>query len=438
MGAVGTMLSNARTSLSWSATSLAIQTVFGVLSFVLIARIFGAETFGIYAGTIGFVGIATGFAALGSAELAARRLIRARESSEFPADEALGRLFSVLLTIAPFVLVGAALAGAAIFDSIADTFAERALIVLLLAFGEICATGFGSAANGSLLALDEDRKAAMVSSSRAVMRVIAIFIFGTASSSILFLGFAVASAGLGTLIIGGTIFRGLGVRPALSQRWREDWREGFDIALGSTARSTTQDVDQTILLRNDMVLDTGLYGAGARISHYAFLPVMAVLQVTYPKYFEHGKNGIAASWKFCKKVGVPLVGYGLFAGVALLIGQLFVPSVLGEDFEGAQPMIIALSAVPLVRVLNSILGDVLISSGYVAARTRPVVIGAVANLVANIIVIPRYGWEGAAVTTYATELGVVAVYVVLIRRHIATEARKPIDTTAGNSHARQS
>ena len=101
-------------------------------------------------------------------------------------------------------------------------------------------------------------------------------------------------------------------------------------------------------------------------------------------------------------------------------------------------MIIALCGVPLMRVLNSIFGDVLISSGYVAARTRPVVIGAVANLVANIIVIPRFGWEGAAFTTYATELGVVAVYVVLIRRYMAAELRSPIEPTPGTSHARQS
>lgn len=433
------MVRNRRASLTWSATSLAIQTVFGVLSFVLIARIFGAETFGFYAGTVGFVGIATGFASLGSAELAARRLIRARDTTDVPADEALGRLLSTLLTIGPIVLLGAAVVGALIFGTIADSFLDRALIVALLAFGEICATGFGSAANGSLLALDQDRKAAVVSSSRAILRVVTVIGFGSISDSIVSLAAAISVAGLGTLLVGGRIFRGLGIRPVLSRRWREDWREGLDIALGSTARSTTQDVDQTILLRNGMVVDTGLYGAGARISHYAFLPAMALLQVTYPKYFEHGKNGIAASWRYCKKVGVPLVGYGVFAGLALLIGQAFVPAVLGTDFEGAQPMIIALCAVPLVRVLNSVLGDVLISSGYVAARTRPVVVGAVANLVANIIIIPRYGWEGAAFTTYATELSVVAVYVVLIRRHMGAEARAQADVTrTGIAHARSS
>jgi len=222
-------------------------------------------------------------------------------------------------------------------------------------------------------------------------------------------------------------------------RWREDWREGFDIALGSTARSTTQDVDQTILLRNDMVVDTGLYGASARISHYAFLPVMAVLQVTYPKYFEHGKNGIAASWKFCQRVGVPLIGYGIFAGAALVVGQFFVPTVLGAEFEGAQVMIVALCGIPLVRILNSIFGDVLISSGYVAARMRPVVVGAVVNLLTNIIVIPTYGWKGAVATTYATELGVVLVYVFLVRRYIAAEAAASVDNSnTGKAHARQS
>jgi len=113
--------------------------------------------------------------------------------------------------------------------------------------------------------------------------------------------------------------------------------------------------------------------------------------------------------------------------------------VLGAEFEGAQVMIVALCGIPLVRILNSIFGDVLISSGYVAARMRPVVVGAVVNLLTNIIVIPTYGWKGAVATTYATELGVVLVYVFLVRRYIAAEAAASVDNSkTGKTHARQS
>lgn len=438
------MLGRYRSELGWSAVSLAAQTVIGILAFVAIARSYGATVFGSYAGTVGFVGVVTAFATLGTAELSARWIVAARSQpisggrGSAEADEAAGRVFSTLATIAPFVVACAAAGGSWLFPTLSKSPGERVLIVGLLASAEVAISGIGASVNALLLAMRRDRVAALLAAGRSLLRLVAILGAAAVSGSVLSLAVGLAAGGAVFLLATGLLFRQLGVRPSWSMRWRHDWRNGFDIALGGAARTTTQDVDQAVLLRNGLVVDTGLYGAGSRIAHYAFLPAMVVLQITYPRYFEHGANGIRASWAYCRSVGTPLVGYGLFAGVALLIGQLLVPAVLGSDFEGAQTMIVSLAALPLVRVLNSILGDVLISSGHVAARMRPVVFGAVGNLGANVVVIPVFGWQGAVVTTYLTEIGVVLVYVVLIRRfmgeerHLTSDFATTISTESGS------
>lgn len=416
-----------RSELGWSAVSLAAQTLIGVLAFVAIARSYGASVFGSYAGTVGFVGVVTAFATLGTAELAARWLVGVDDGLEVDradpgdSDEAVGRVVSTLAVIAPFVVVGAAVVGAWLFPSLGDTTGERIVVVGLFASAEVAVSGVGASVNALLLAMHHDRAAALLAAGRSSIRLASILVAAAVSGSVLSLAVGLAAGGAAFLASTALVFHRLGVRPSWSMRWRRDWRNGFDIALGGAARTTTQDVDQAVLLRNDLVIDTGLYGAGSRIAHYAFLPAMVVLQITYPRYFEHGARGIRASWTYCRSVGTPLVGYGVFAGAALLVGQMIVPTVLGSEFEGTQAMIIALAGLPLLRVLNSILGDVLISSGHVAARMRPIVVGAIGNLGANLVAIPAFGWQGAVATTYLTEASVVMVYGVLIRRFLAAE-----------------
>jgi O-antigen/teichoic acid export membrane protein len=440
------MLRHYRSQLGWSAASLGAQTLIGIVSFVAIARFFGADVFGSYAGTVGFVSVVTAFATLGSAELAARWLVDARadpttgRTADDAADEAAGRVFSTLASTAPFVVLAAAVIGGLLFPSLGDRAGERVLIVGLFAVAEVGVSGVGASVNALLLALREDRVAALLAGARSGIRLVAIVIAAAVSDSARSLALGLAAGALVFLGVTVLVIRDRGVRPAWSMRWRKQWRHGFDIALGGAARSTTQDVDQAVLLRNGLVVDTGLYGAGSRIAHYAFLPAMVVLQITYPRYFERGARGIRASWGYCRSVGTPLIGYGVFAGAALLLGQLLVPAVLGSDFEGTQPMIIALAGLPLIRVLNSILGDVLISSGHVAARMRPIVVGAVANLGVNLVVIPAFGWQGAVATTYLTEIGVVIAYGGLIHRLLRIEDASPTDnepdtTTESCAHA---
>jgi O-antigen/teichoic acid export membrane protein len=59
--------------------------------------------------------------------------------------------------------------------------------------------------------------------------------------------------------------------------------------------------------------------------------------------------------------------------------------------------------IPLLSALHTVLGDALTGAGYQRIRTYALLLAAATNVLANLWLIPRYSWRGAAWTRIATE-----------------------------------
>ncbi len=113
----------------------------------------------------------------------------------------------------------------------------------------------------------------------------------------------------------------------------------------------------------------------------------------------------------------------LLAG-ALVVGEQLIPGLFGEQFERAgTPFIVLMFAAALVPFSIN-WGTSAIALGDDRHQAYAVSLGAVVNLVANLIVIPPYGMTGAAVTTVCAE---VVVFAYLIWRIKVLVGHPPLD-----------
>jgi O-antigen/teichoic acid export membrane protein len=69
-----------------------------------------------------------------------------------------------------------------------------------------------------------------------------------------------------------------------------------------------------------------------------------------------------------------------------------------------------LALIPLLRCLHSFLADALSGAGLQRTRTTIQVFVALLNIGANLIILPRYSWRGAAWTSLACDGLLVAVF----------------------------
>lgn len=110
-----------------------------------------------------------------------------------------------------------------------------------------------------------------------------------------------------------------------------------------------------------------------------------------------------------------LIGLALAAGLALL-AEPFIQLVYGSEYLPAVPglMILAL-AVPFVFV-RSLTTEVLDDIDLRGASVRIFGLALLLNVVLNIVLVPRYGFLGAAASTVATELCLAAMMITALAR----------------------
>jgi O-antigen/teichoic acid export membrane protein len=196
-------------------------------------------------------------------------------------------------------------------------------------------------------------------------------------------------------------------------------RLGVMFSVAQSASSIYGDIDKAMLARLASLDATGIFAAGYRVVSTSFMPVMALLQASYARFFARGRGGVGSTLAFAKSLVPASVGYSLAAGVALFAAAPLAPVVLGSDFGEATTVIRWLAVVPLLQALLYLPADALTGAGFQSARAALQVGGAALNVALNAILIPAHGWRGAAwatiVTLAALAVALWALAVVLRR-----------------------
>ncbi len=376
--------------------------------FVLVARSLGPRAYGAFAAMVALASLLSPFTGMGSTQLFVKNV----RSGKYPpalcwgngllSTFTTGLLFTGLALLANFLFHLRMPYGAVISIGLAD--------LLLIPVTGLASCGF--AAIGRM----KDNAAQNVFISLLRLIAIAVLAFPARTVALNHWAFAYLLASfIGTgycfyrakQLWGNPIFRLSDLRADLS--------EGLYFSIGASAATLYNDIDKIMLARLSSFAATGIYAAAYRIIDVSMTPVRSLATAAYPRFFEKGAAGLTSSYKYALKLMGRTAIYGALVSVLLWFSAPILPYVLGHNYTKSVLALRWLSLLPFMRCLHTPLGDSLSGAGRQRTRAAIQMLIAALNIGLNLVILPKYGWLGAAWTSLASDgLLVVLLWLAVI------------------------
>ncbi len=407
----------ARTVLRNSALGLAAQIAIKLLSFsfsIFIIRDLGASAYGQYAAVIGFGSIFLFIADLGLSPYTVREVARLRDTPD--GAERIRSLYADVLALRLMlsVLAGVMVIGAAFLTG------RPALMIGAIALNSLTVL---------IYAIHGSSEAVLAGYERidltAGLQVVNQFIFVALGAVALWLGFGYYGLILAT-ITGVAVMTTMVVRAVhrlgvyrgryTAHRWPLLLRAAFPFGVIGLTLGLSYRFDSVLLNIFWGDEPTGHYNAAynlifslvtlSNVLNTALYPSLArqsvVAPETLPTVYER-------TLRYLLLLAMP-VAVGGFLLATPLIALLFGP----EYATSAEMLRILIWVLPLMFI-SEFLGYVVVIAGREAKVARAIMISTSVNIVANVLLIPRFGPIAAAGVTVVTESVLVLQYLWLLR-----------------------
>jgi len=378
----------------WLMTDRILRLGINLVVGVWLARYLGPDQFGLYNYAIALISLLTTLAALGLDTLVVRELVNQPDDS----NSILGTVFFLKL-ISSSMALGLGLTIVPLLSNSDETLHS---LVAVLGLGMVLQ---------SADALDFWFQAQMQPRFSVMARTIALLLTSLIKALLILgsapiLAFAwVRCAELGLGAVGLILFYlRQGDSPRywqLSRQWiRRLLREGLPLMLSGVAIIFYMRVDQIMLgiMAGDQAL--GIYSAAVRVSElWYFVPVAIAAAVT-PAIVESRRDNLAQYYDRLQQVLTALVAlaYGIAILISLSAGAI-VHYGFGEPYADASPVLMV-HIWALIPVCLSLGRDIwILAEGQAISSLLMSVIGALANILFNLYLIPAYGAMGAAIAT---------------------------------------
>ena len=150
----------------------------------------------------------------------------------------------------------------------------------------------------------------------------------------------------------------------------------------------------------------GLYSLGVNVAQILLLASTPITSVLFPY--------LSAEKERLKKIKLLALfsrinSLGLFLGVVVMFftGTYLIPLVYGEDFTGAIIVFDIMVFATLFRGLTMVFATYLASEGKVVYNLYATIIGFIITVTFNIVLVPKYGIIGAAISSLFTYFGIL-------------------------------
>jgi O-antigen/teichoic acid export membrane protein len=370
---------------------LFIQAVY----FVLIARTLGPSNYGAFASIVALAGVLSPFSGLGTSNLFIKNVRSGKRSPEMCWGNGL------------MATAGSGLAFCALVFGIVIVFRLRIPLgvvagvccsdLILLRVTELAMFGFGA-----IDRMKENAIQAVISSALRLAAIALLLPWGHRVTLFMWTWAYFLATAVST---GYAVYRAQSHwgRPCFSViALREDVREGIFFSIGTAAATIYNDIDKVMLGKVSFAA-VGVYAAAYRIIDVSMTPVRALVSAAYPRFFRLGVDGIRPTYAYARaQIGRACV-YSLILGPALWFGAPLLPRIVGASYVEAVPALRWLALLPLLRSVHSFLADSLSGAGLQGLRSAIQVGVALVNFGLNLLILPRYGWLGAAWTSLASD-----------------------------------
>jgi O-antigen/teichoic acid export membrane protein len=385
----------------WGMAAEAGRVLTSGVCFFLLARTLGPRQFGQFAGLLALVSVFFPFAALGAGNLLVMRV--ARDPSTFRTQ-----WYIALRTV---VVGSTAACVAAVFLARLIMPSIPLSIVIAVSVAELIACSAIEVSGHTYVAHDRLRGVAILRTLLGGTRVVGLMfmmVSGTSKTLAAWAPLYLLSTILAAAIALIAATRAFGRPEQTPMRVRELGR-GLPFAFGAASAEVQDDIDKTLLVRFGFLAEAGVYAVAYRVVSFVFLPVRALLFASYASFFRVGADGAVSARRLARRLMViPLIYTSAMAAIGMAGAGVF-QSMLGDGYESAAVILRLLLFLPIVRVLQYFPADALTGSGHQHVRAGLQTCTAVLNVALNVALIPRLGWRGPVVATFASEVLFAAV-----------------------------
>ena len=392
---------------SWGLGVEVTMLVGSVLSFTALGRTLGPAGYGTYAVLYAIIGPLVTLASSGVTLALLQHVIRDQEPIGETARSclSLALVFGAALTaigLAAALLLVASLGVLAIAAILVTEFVTMAAIQVAAATAQ-ASTGFADAA-----------KIRMLIFGLRIVVLSALFASDTLSVASLGVSMLAVSAAFSVLAL-RAVGRRVGVRFTPGAiRWPH-LRTNLIYSAAITADGVGNEGDKLVLAANNLIVDTGLYAAAYRIIQLGHIPVAGVIQATHTRFLQDDEGRLGEHLTRAVRFGTFGLGYGVIVWFGAYTLAPVLPTILGAEFDGSVSMMRWLAPIVLLRAVGACAINALMGLGRTGLRTILIVTNAVLAMALYLALIPRYGWEGAAIGTLLGEaLSVLANWTALI------------------------
>lgn len=391
--------------------------------FLIIARLLGAEQYGLFIGVVALVAVAVPFSSLGSCSLLIKNV--ARDHLVFCPYWG-NALFLNLLSGSSLVVLVLLVAHFLLPSHI------PALVILCVACADLIFTRLLENSASAFQAFDRLHVTAQLYFFAGFVRLLG------ATALILFVSQPTASAWAVLYLIAAAISAFGGVilaskrlgRPRLALHLiRPEAAEGVYFAFGQASETIYNDIDKTMLTALSTLNAAGIYAAASRIVDVSFVPINSLLWASYSRFFIQGCAGLESSAAFAKRLLSRASAYSVTTSLGLFLLAPLVPRIIGAQYLHTVEAMRWLAAIPILRTVHRFLAHSLTGAGYQGVRAAAQAGVAVLNVLLNLWLIPAYSWRGAAWSSLACD-GLLMVVFFLVISGIRRQQSRTIAATA--------
>lgn len=164
---------------------------------------------------------------------------------------------------------------------------------------------------------------------------------------------------------------------------------------------------------------SGHYAAATGLANIAILPLVVINTVLGPRISQHYRTGdLARTQRLLATSGAVGSIITIIALTVLVVAGEFALRLYGPDFDQIHPALVLLMLGQTVNALCGSVGLMATVSGNERMTAWISALTAVANIILNLLLIPRYGVIGAASATALTTAGWNLALTILVRRRL--------------------
>jgi O-antigen/teichoic acid export membrane protein len=187
--------------------------------------------------------------------------------------------------------------------------------------------------------------------------------------------------------------------------------DGFPFSIGGLSLRLQAEFNKPILAQLGHA-QVGNFSAAQRVVDLASLPLMAMQEVLWPRYFA-STRATHQVWQ----TSLFLIAAALLCSLLLAISAPLLPLVLGSGFEHSATLLLFLAWLPPLQTLRNLMNASIVAHNRQSHLIWMYVICGLASILLNSVLIAKIGYAGAIWSSYLVELIAILVLIFQLLRY---------------------